>query len=91
MNTLKSLSRSPLGLDLYVWLVYRTFNLDTPKRLSWPMLYRQFGVNHTKASDRRTVDYFRTDCIRELKKSRRPGRAWSIASSAADGTNRPAH
>ena len=34
MNTLKSLSRSPLGLDLYVWLVYRMFNLDTPKRLS---------------------------------------------------------
>ena len=68
MNTLKSLSRSPLGLDLYVWLVYRTFNLDTPKRLSWPVLYRQFGVNPTKASDRRTVDSFRTDCIRELKK-----------------------
>ena len=44
MNTLKALKRSPLGLDLYMWLTYRTFSLDGPKRLSWPMLYRQFGV-----------------------------------------------
>ncbi len=40
MNTLKALKRSPLGLDLYMWLVYRTFSLDAPLRLSWPMLYR---------------------------------------------------
>ena len=43
MNTLKALRRSPLGLDLYMWLTYRTFSLDGPLRLSWPMLYRQFG------------------------------------------------
>ena len=68
LNTLKALKRSPLGLDLYVWLVYRTFNLDAPLRLSWPMLYRQFGVEPEKASDKRTVDNFRTDSLRELKK-----------------------
>ena len=68
MNTLKALKRSPLGLDLYMWLVYRTFSLDAPLRLSWPMLYRQFGVEPDRASDKRTVDYFRTDCLRELKK-----------------------
>ena len=38
LNTLKALKRSPLGLDLYVWLVYRTFKLDAPLRLSWPTL-----------------------------------------------------
>ena len=27
MNTLTALKRSPLGLDLYLWLVYRTFAL----------------------------------------------------------------
>ena len=27
-----------LGLDLYLWLVYRTFTLKDPLRLSWPML-----------------------------------------------------
>ena len=68
MNTLKALKRSPLGLDLYLWAVYRTFSLKRPMRLSWPTLYRQFGVDPSRASDKRTVDNFRTDCLRELKK-----------------------
>ena len=37
-------------------------------RLSWASLYRQFGVDPAKASDKRTVDAFRTKCLRELKK-----------------------
>ena len=32
------------------------------------MLYRQFGADPAKAGDKRTVDNFRTDCLRELKK-----------------------
>ena len=68
LNTLKSLKRSPLGLDLYVWLTYRTFTLKAPLRLSWKQLYRQFGADPAKASDKRTVDAFRTKCLRELKK-----------------------
>ena len=35
MNTLKALKRSTLGLDLYLWLVYRTFALRAPLRLTW--------------------------------------------------------
>ena len=68
LNTLKALKRSPLGLDLYLWLVYRIFALRAPLRLSWPTLYRQFGTEPAKASDRVTVDNFRKDCLRELKK-----------------------
>ena len=68
MNTLTALKRSPLGLDLYLWLVYRTFSLTRPLRLSWRALYRQFGVDPAKADNRRTVDDFRKDCLRELKK-----------------------
>ena len=34
MNTLKALSRSSLGLDLYLWVTYRTFTLKRPMRLS---------------------------------------------------------
>ena len=41
MNILKSLKRSPLGLDLYFWLVYRTFTLKAPLTLSWRQLYRR--------------------------------------------------
>ena len=68
MNTLKALKRSALGLDLYLWLTYRTFTLKRPMRLSWTRLYRQFGVNPVNAVDPRIVDYFRTDCLRELEK-----------------------
>ena len=68
MNTLKALKRSSLGLDLYMWAVYRTFSLDRPLRLSWTRLYRQFGVDPSRASDNRTVQDFRKDCLRELKK-----------------------
>ena len=73
LNTLKSLKRSPLGLDLYLWLTYRTFGLTRPLRLTWPKLYRQFGANPAKAGVRRTVDSFRTKCLRELEKIQR---AW---------------
>ena len=68
MNVLKALKRSSLGLDLYLWLTYRTFSLRKPIRLPWERLYRQFGVDPAKAGDKRTVDAFRTDCLRELKK-----------------------
>ena len=35
MNTLTALKRSSLGLDLYLWLDYRTFALRAPLRLTW--------------------------------------------------------
>ena len=44
MNTLAALKRSALGLDFYLWLVYRTFALRAPLRLSWRAVYRQFGT-----------------------------------------------
>ena len=68
MNTLTALKRSPLGLDLYLWLTYRTFTLRAPQRLSWQQIYRQFGVDPAKANDNLTVQNFRKDCLRELKK-----------------------
>ena len=68
MNALKALKRSALGLDLYMWLTYRTFNLDAPLRLTWPTLYRQFGVEPGRNNDNVTVQNFRKDCLRELKK-----------------------
>ena len=68
MNILKALKRSPLGLDLYLWLTYRTYALTSPMRLSWMSLYRQFGADPAKASDKNTVNNFRTKCLRELKK-----------------------
>ena len=68
MNTLTALKRSTLGLDLYLWLTYRTFTLRAPLHLSWRQVYRQFGVDPARASDHRTVQDFRRKVLRELKK-----------------------
>ena len=68
MNILKALKRSSLGLDLYMWLSYRTFGLKKVTAIRWSSLYRQFGAHPSKAGDRRTVDDFRKECLRELKK-----------------------
>ena len=68
LNILKALKRFTLGLDLYLWVAYQTFSLKHPMRLSWKHLYRQFGVDPAKAGDKRPVDDFRKDCLRELKK-----------------------
>ena len=66
LQILKAMKRSPLGLDLYLWLTYRTFGLGAPVRLTWRQLYRQFG---SKAkTDKVTVDHFRTRMLRELRK-----------------------
>ena len=68
MNTLKALKRSSLGLDLYLWVAYRTFTLNRPLRLSWQQVYRQFGSDQAQAGDKNIVNDFRTKCLRELKK-----------------------
>ena len=68
MNTLKALKRSSLGLDLYLWVAYRTFTLNRPLRLSWRQVYRQFGSDPAQAGDKNIVNDFRTKCLRELKK-----------------------
>ena len=73
MNILRSLKRSPLGLDLFLWLTYRMFALTRPVRFTWRQLYRQFGVDPAKAGDPNTVNNFRKNCLRELKKI---NRAW---------------
>ena len=68
MNTLKALKRSSLGLDLYLWVAYRTFTLNRPLPLSWRQVYCQFGSDQAQAGDKNIVNDFRTKCLRELKK-----------------------
>ena len=83
LNILKALKRSSLGLDLYLWLTYRTFTLRHPLRLSWARLYRQFGADPARANDNRTVQDFRKGCLRELIKIKT---AWpDLAYATAQG------
>ena len=68
MNILKALKRCSLGLDLYLWLAYRTSPLNRQVRITWRQVYRQFGVDPTNANENRTVQDFRRKVLRELKK-----------------------
>ena len=68
MNILTSLKRCSLGLDLYLWLTYRTFPLRAAQRITWRQVYRQFGAHPDKASDKKAVLNFRIKVLRELKK-----------------------
>lgn len=72
MRILKTMRRSSLGLDLYMWLSYKTFTLYSqgkkPELLSWDRLYLQFGVDPSKADDKFVVRDFRKDFLREIKK-----------------------
>ena len=43
-------------------------DLSEPLLLTWPQLYRQFGANPAKAGNKNTVNSFRTESLRELKK-----------------------
>ena len=72
MRILKAMRRSSLGLDLYMWLSYKTFSLLSaagPKaqRLSWYQMYAQFGKDPA-AADKITVQAFRKDILREVRK-----------------------
>ena len=81
MNTLTALKRCSLGLDLYLWLAYRTFSLRAPQRVTWRQVYRQFGLHPAKASENQTVQNFRYKVLRELKKIKLawPGLNYSTA------------
>ena len=81
MNTLNALKRCALGLDLYLWLTYRTFTLKRPVRITWRQVYGQFGLHPDKAHDKKTVQNFRGKVLRELKKIKLawPGLNYSTA------------
>ncbi len=49
MNILKALKRSSLGLDLYLWVTYRTFILTHPLRLSWLYPVSESGTHRAES------------------------------------------
>ena len=72
MGILRALKRSSLGLDIYLWLSYKTYTLYSqgrkPEQLAWEQLYRQFGSDPALAGDKTTVQNFRKDALREIAK-----------------------
>jgi hypothetical protein len=47
---LQALRRSPLQIDIYVWLTYRFSYLKKPTMVSWQLLSNQFGSNYANNS-----------------------------------------
>ena len=72
MRILKHMKRSSLGLDLYMWLSYKTFLIyslqKNPERLTWEHLYSQFGAESERAVDKYVLRDFREDVMREMRK-----------------------
>lgn len=61
MAALRTLRRSPLALDLYVWLTHRYSYLKAPVVIPWESLHLQFGADYGRIRD------FRAKVIRSLQ------------------------
>ncbi len=66
MRVIKAIRRSPLALDMYCWLTYRTSYLRDRTDIPWPVLQIQFGANYA-CTEQGTRDFKRA-FLRELKK-----------------------
>lgn len=48
MRAIKVLRKSPMALDVYMWLTYRVYSLRRPCVISWEELSQQFGSKYTR-------------------------------------------
>jgi hypothetical protein len=65
MRALKALKRSPLALDLYAWLSYKSWNvtrLNKPQAIPWELLQAQLGADYGE------LDNFRTKAKMAIRK-----------------------
>lgn len=51
MRALKALKKSPMALDLYIWLTYRMSYLQKPTAIPWKSLRQQFGADYKTDND----------------------------------------
>lgn len=61
-RVLKGLKNSPLGLDLYMFLSWRTFELKGPVFISWESLHTQLGGQYGNLKE------FGRDCRKHIKR-----------------------
>jgi Plasmid encoded RepA protein len=64
MRALKSLKRSPLALDIYIWLTFRTSYIKAPVPVSWGQLQGQFGAEYKRPIDFKVAF---TDALRKVQ------------------------
>jgi hypothetical protein len=51
LKALKALRRSPMQLDLYMWLTYRNSYLKAETAISWDQLRMQFGAEYARSDN----------------------------------------
>jgi len=51
LRAIRQLRRSPLAIDLYVWLTYRMSYLRKPTVIPWESLQTQFGADYARPRD----------------------------------------
>jgi hypothetical protein len=62
MRAMKALKQSPMALDIYTWLTYRTSYLKKTTVVPWPSLAMQFGSNYSE------LRFFKRAFLEELRK-----------------------
>ena len=62
IRALKALKRSPMALDIYLWLTFRNSYLKTSTVITWEQLRMQFGAEYNRA------DNFKAAFTEALKK-----------------------
>lgn len=63
LRALKALKRSPLALDIYMWLTFRNSYLKTSTRITWDQLQMQFGADYNRADNFKQAF---TDALRKV-------------------------
>ena len=67
LRAITALKKSPLALDLYVWLTYRMSYLSRPTEIPWEMLATQFGADYAQnALGRRHFKAKLVDALRRV-------------------------
>jgi hypothetical protein len=61
MRAMKSLSKSPLAIDIYCWLTYRMSYLKNATTVPWEILENQFGSNYKQTRQ------FKAAFLRQLR------------------------
>jgi Plasmid encoded RepA protein len=62
LRVLNTLKNSPLGLDLYMFIAWRSFKLDKLAFISWGSLQEQLGTQHSELKE------FARECKKHIKR-----------------------
>lgn len=66
LRALSALKKSPMALDVYMWLTYRMFYMRKPTPLKWASLQTQFGSDYADTASGRQG--FKSGFTKALKK-----------------------